>query len=283
MRRPYEAFFGIANPSRAVGERDAANKRIEHDVSNAAPLRSAALLTLLILSLGAIYEPTFIQKFASLYMLEVMMDTVFKIAQITLLFVTAGLLVWYTIETYRLRKVAVEQADTANQSHLFSALTTIHKQLSNVEQRNLRHYIYNTFPKDLATAVEIVFDNTYVSEDSEGNKCINVKKLLGVRADSTKLKALNQNLEEKRISTCENYSSLRAVESVLTEFDIIALPIDNNVKSAIGAAKAWKRVLSETAKSILPFVILQKRLRGDDYKSHYLNMLRSLDIDLMGI
>lgn len=110
------------------------------------------------------------------------MDIVFKIAQITLLLVTAGLLVWYTIETYRLRKVAVEQADTANQSYLFSALTTIHKQLSNVEQRSLRRYIYSTFPKDLATAVEIVLGNTYVSEDSEGNKCINVKDLLGVSA-----------------------------------------------------------------------------------------------------
>ena len=211
------------------------------------------------------------------------MNIVFEIAKITLLLVTAGLLVWYTIETYRLRKIAVEQADTAIQTHLFSALATIHKQLSNVEQRSLRRYIYKTFPKDLATAVEKVLGNTYVSEDSEGNKCINIKNLLDVRADSTKLEALNQNLEEKRISTYENYSSLSAVESVLTEFDIIALPFDNKIESAIGAAKVWKGVLSKTAKSILPFVILQKKLRGDDYKSHYIDMLRSLKIDLMGI
>ena len=68
-----------------------------------------------------------------------------------ILFVTCIVILWYTFETSKLRKQAVDQAK-------FDMIYRIHRQLGNTQATRYRRYIYNEFPQLLKSAIKNIFE-----------------------------------------------------------------------------------------------------------------------------
>src|SRR5215510_15606287 len=67
-------------------------------------------------------------------------------ASTILLGITAGILVWYSIETQRLRNTSVE-------ANLFAAMTRIHEVFSTKKMYEMRGYLRKDFNNDLNVAI----------------------------------------------------------------------------------------------------------------------------------
>jgi hypothetical protein len=174
---------------------------------------------------------------------------------------------------------AIDANKKSRQANEFSVITSIHEKLSTDRSYSIRGYLYSGFPSHLARAVAKVLGEQYVF----GNH-VDVKKVLSnLKEDHIKKRELSQELKNQTTSV-PGVSALEAVELTLLDFDLLAIPVYRGIEPAQDAAESWKIVLEATAKEILPFVAIQRQLRGDpEYKKHYLYLLNELKIDLQGL
>jgi hypothetical protein len=176
---------------------------------------------------------------------------------------------------------AVDANKKSRQANEFSVITSIHERLSSDKSYRIRGYLHSDFSSHLARAVAKVLGEQYVF----GNH-VDVKKVLSnLKEDHTKKRELSQELKNQTTSV-PGVSALEAVELTLLDFDLLAIPVYRGIEPAQDAAESWKIVLEATAKEILPFVAIQRQLRGSsdpEYKKHYLYLLNELKIDLQGL
>jgi hypothetical protein len=167
------------------------------------------------------------------------------------------------------------------QANDFSLITAVHARLNEEKSYQARRYLFSDFGQHLAEAAKVICGHECVMNDH----VVVEKVLLHVKEDREKETAFN-NVLSKRQNVVAGMSPLDAVERVILDFELIALPYSKNNASALVAAEAWEPVLRRTSEQILPFLAIKRRLRGEgdrSYKYHYLNLLANFDIDLMGL
>jgi hypothetical protein len=176
---------------------------------------------------------------------------------------------------------AIDANKKIRQANEFSVITIIHERLSTDRNYRIRGYLHSDFPSHLAKAVTNILGEQYVFGDR-----VDVTQVLSnLKEDQVKKRAFNQELKEQGTSV-HGISALEAVELTLLDFDLLAVPLCRRIEPARDAAEAWKIVLEATATEILPFVAVQRQLRGSsdpEYKKHYLYLLHELKIDLQGL
>jgi len=178
--------------------------------------------------------------------------------------------------------VAMKQSKQSQQANTFAALTDIHQVMYDDRNQRIRRYLFTKFSSDLADAVKEVLGSEYLA-DVGGQNRVSIKKVLE-GLDRSLLDKFNKRLN--RDYPVEGVSILECAEFTLAAFDIIALPSYLKIKAAEEAGRAYKGVLERTSEKLLPFVAIQKQLRGEtdeEYKIHYLHLLKQLGIDLQGL
>jgi len=180
--------------------------------------------------------------------------------------------------------VARKQSKLSQQTNTFATLTTIHQVMYDDRNQRIRRYLFTKFSSDLADAVKEVLGSEYLA-DVGGQNRVSIKMVLeGLKLDRSLLDKFNKRLD--RDYPVEGVSTLECAEFTLAAFDLIALPIYMKIEAAEEPARAYKGVLERTSEAILPFVAIQKQLRGEtdeEYKIHYLHLLKQLGIDLQGL
>ncbi len=210
-----------------------------------------------------------------------------QIINTLILAATAGIVFWYAKETKRLREAAdrqvgkaSEQLEDLRQANILDATETIWKVMSNPKGSQMRAYIYYDFPGDLAHAAGTHLGPEFV--DGTPGMALSRVKIDKVLRDVKENPAQRTSFERQLTATVPSgkpFTALEAVESTLRDFDIIALPVYLGVGSAKQLAAAYRSDLQRTADAVLPFVAIEKRLRGSsdpDYKKHYLKLLQQL-------
>ena len=76
------------------------------------------------------------------------------IVQTIILFVTAGVIAWYSYETYKLRKAAEHQTKLQLDAHTFDAITRVCQILSSRDAIRRRRWLYENFKEDLDEALK---------------------------------------------------------------------------------------------------------------------------------
>ena len=196
-----------------------------------------------------------------------------------ILFLTLVVLCYYAWCT----KVLAQQQIESNK---FSALTSIHERMA--RGRTKRLSLHNYFRERLVNAVKSVLGTEFV-----GPQGVDMGRLVACPKLPSDVRTFNNQLDQKEMvkpalpaggmPTYDN--ALETVESVLTDFDIIALPFWEGIPAATTTLKAYGNVIENTAPLVLPFVLIQMRLRDDpEYKKHYVFMLKRLGVlEKMGV
>ena len=207
---------------------------------------------------------------------------IFTIIQTIILAITAGIVLWYTIETHRLRKETVKQTEKLHQANAFTTLTAIHERLTNRVSYEIRGYLLTNFANDLAKVTTSVLGAQCVTNKAGADR-VDVDKVKSLQKDKNMLHKFTKELRACQ-TLVPNVNALEVVEWTLLDFDVIALPIWMGIEPAKEVARAYKPVLERTAEEIIPFVAIHQQLRGDPkYKMHYLYLLRELHISLRGL
>jgi hypothetical protein len=82
----------------------------------------------------------------------------------------------------------------------------------------------------------------------------------------------------------DDTTALTALESVLADFDLIAVPHSMAIEAAKEVAVQYQPIFQSTAASLLTFVAIRRRLKGDStYRNHYVRLLAELKIDTLGV
>jgi hypothetical protein len=221
---------------------------------------------------------------------------------------TGIVVAYYTYETSRIRRTAEtqiaiagnqlqfafeqmevvrQQTEQARQASEFAAYTRIHELLSNETSRRTRGHLYVGFYQVLAAAVE----NTLGSgAGHRGVPGVNIRWILdNVQAQSARHEQLSMLLADPAqldppYLWHPPVDFLGVAESVLLDLDMIAGPLYRGNRAVEEAARLYRTVIERTAPSLLPFVAVQMRLRGDpSYGTHYRYLLEWLHIDLLGV
>ena len=165
------------------------------------------------------------------------------------------------------------------ESNDFSVITAFHSRLIDPISYESRGYLFERFKQDLCSVSQNIFTNDCIKSGSVDIDWI----LKNVNKDEEKEIEFNTQLK-KIPSGVSTMSSLVAVERVLLDFDLIAVPFCEGNESARLVAHAWKPVLEKTYESMLPFIAIKTRLRSHkSYKFYYLKLINDLGIDLKGI
>lgn len=188
-------------------------------------------------------------------------------------------------------RAASEQTKALTQANTFNATTRVNERFTDPFHYRLRTYLHTEFMNDLVSATEKTLDRKYIASEAN-NETIDVAKVIAeLEEDQDKLHDFNKTLRDKPAgfpgyTGILDASTLDAVEVVLMDFDLIALPFSLGYEAGKILAEAYKPVLSAIAPKILPFVAIQRKLRGSKdptYKGFYLYLLSELHIPLMGI
>jgi len=188
------------------------------------------------------------------------------------LVITADILIWYAWETRLLRIEAQKQAQSAEDAHTFSAITTINDALSTERGYVLRRELHARFLPAFVAAIEKALGPECVE-----NGLAKMSAILKLEPDDEKLRNFAQALLDQRQG--EN-DPLTAIESTLMALDSVALPVACNIRAARRAAKAVAPIFERTAKYTLPFIAIHMRLRGQPrHREQYLWLLSQLHQD----
>ena len=78
--------------------------------------------------------------------------------------------------------------------------------------------------------------------------------------------------------------AMDAVDRALNDFDLLAIPVSLAVEHAKALAVAYRDPIESTAIEILPYVAIQRQLRGTpSYRAHYISLLQEPNIPTMGL
>ncbi len=188
----------------------------------------------------------------------------FQALQTLVLLVTAGVVAYYTLETYRLRKAADAQLRTAQHqtkcqvdAHTFDAITRVHQLLSSPDAIRRRRWLFEYFEEDLRNAL---------AEQ-------------GVAGGTTQ--DLNRALEarSRNLQNAKYYDPLANVEGVLADLNVLGISCRLGIEAARRVAEEYEPVIRNTAPLLLPFVREQRNRRGENgYKREYVTLLKSLGL-----
>lgn len=202
----------------------------------------------------------------------------------TLIFAITFLgVLWYAWEASRQRKITEKQTHLIHQTNMFSSLVTTHERLTNETSYKIRGFIYKTFPECLAETVKTIFGEQFCMS-ANGKKHIDIRRILeGLHGDAVQRENFHERLNSY-FTPVEGIRALEAVERILLDFDIIAIPFSMKIEAAKTLAEAYRPVIEAIAKEVIPFIAIQKKLRNDpNYKKHFLILLQGLKIDLQGL
>jgi hypothetical protein len=107
----------------------------------------------------------------------------------------------------------------------------------------------------------------------DGQQDLDIRRVLDLSPNPQAL--LNFNASLRAIQAGEKeFNALEAVERVLIAHDLIAVANYLDVEVAEGVVAIYQFVIGDLTKATLPFIAIQRALRGDpDFKSHYLHLL----------
>jgi hypothetical protein len=228
-----------------------------------------------------------------------------EVLQTFVLMVTGVLLYRYMKSTRALQGATEELAELQGENNKEQAdandlagMTYVHSVMTNETGHQLRFYIYNNFEEYLKEAV--IADAGNVKDPSKKHwiECFFtdgtrdkirryevIVKMLAEREEPERsldeLEAFNHALRGKGDGaiTSLGISHLEAVDRVLADIDIFAIPYKEGNRAAKKLAESYKLMLKRIAIPMLPYVAIQIGLRGDDdFKNHYLYMLDDLKI-----
>jgi hypothetical protein len=162
------------------------------------------------------------------------------------------------------------------EANYLSLIAAIHARFNDSPSYECRCYIFNQFDQHLADVTEKIFGPSSVTSGR-----VNIEWFINnLDEDPTKEKELNEELMNIA-SGVNTLSALTAVEHVLLDFDLIAVPFCDGNATAHTAAHSFEPLLRQTSELILPFIAIKMKLRGPkSYKYHYLKLLKDLGIDL---
>jgi len=156
------------------------------------------------------------------------------------------------------RKLSAAQVGKQSQVNAFNAITRVHERLSSPESYEARVYLNTDFIHHL---------NQFLTKHT--------------LKDFSDAADFNEKLRND--ANLKTHKPLEKVERVLLDFDIIDVPLYMGVEITWEVAKAYRVVILKTSKALLPFMEIQRRLRGQEdpsYKMHYLYLLDKLMIPL---
>jgi len=184
--------------------------------------------------------------------------------QTVVLTITAVIVLWYAWET---RKLAKEAAD----SNTLHAVAVIGDRFTGeTTQKNLR-FLTSTDFWDLGFNRMKEFRDKYRNTPEK-------KK--------NRLILLEEFTSDLRTTTLREYGTncLDAIEGMLTDIEMIAIPLSLHVKAAEKLAESYRSLIERTSESLLLFVEIERELRDDPkYRKAYVDMLKWLGIDTKGL
>ncbi len=173
--------------------------------------------------------------------------------------------------------------ELARQAQEFSATEQIHGRLTTLHSHAIRRYISTDFAQHLREALEDTPGLTHLCT-GDTPPTIDVNKVLQLQWPEEEGRKKREATHEKfkqelarRQSGVPDANAREAVEYLLLDMDLLAIPIWLGIRAAENVTRAYKPVLENTARAALPFVLLEGKLRAEeDYKFHYLYMLLKL-------
>ncbi|MEK7280781.1 MAG: hypothetical protein AAB037_00310 [Chloroflexota bacterium] len=181
----------------------------------------------------------------------------------------------------------VKETKEANTLH---ALAEIHKTIDNPQSFRMREYLLTDFSAHLAETTKDVLGDEYLTKEGMVDMDRMLKDLEENKSKQDAFIIIMRTLHLKAKNPLEqaSFSARDAVEHILLDFDMVAIPVSyrqpysEGIEAAWEAAKAYKSIFERSALHILPFVAIQQALRGTkdtEYKWHYLKLLEKLNIE----
>ncbi len=162
-----------------------------------------------------------------------------------------------------------KQTKISNESNIFSVFVRVHEIISNESSRRVRKYLYDDFTAHLVTTTREVLGQEYITTVS-GKEKINIGIVLSnLPEDDLKRSVFNNKLNSITVNIGDIHTNaLEAVESTLSDFDFIAISAYSRLDPAKKVAKVYGSIFLATASVVLPFVLIQKKLRGEGDPLH---------------
>jgi len=215
------------------------------------------------------------------------------------------ILLFYTYNTYLLRKNSDEQLNTIVAQERFNSFVKIFDRLSNIEEFRQRKAMYNEAAPRLAKAISLMIGKEHVLIEN-GEEILKFNPRAPEKEKTRILKDFQQGVNDAMKSgqltskgfhefmdtfpTSCGLSALEVIEITLADMDIAFGPWASRNSYVEAFLVQWIPVFKTTSSVILPFVIIEGSLRRaqgkNDYRYDYLTFLenngviKSTDIDM---
>jgi len=199
-----------------------------------------------------------------------------------LLAIAAVVATWYALETFLLRKEAEKNVKAATEANTFSALTAIHQTLMKDNSRMLRRVLMEKGENELAEALAKTVGSTFVGGAAPRRTVLLDRILDTLQKNDQMAGEFFSDLQEREAFF--RITFLAVFESVLADFDLIAVPHNLGIQAAGVAAEAYRPILEHTSRPLLIFIAIRRRLAGEsNYRKHYVRLLRELGIPTLAV
>ena len=162
-------------------------------------------------------------------------------------------------------------------ANAFNTIVLAYDRIANPRSYALRGYLHEGFVTDLSEVVQKIEILAPKKLFTDGK--FNCAAVESVHEDRKALGELHRLLQGKQGVTVngEQFNALQVVELVLQDFDFLAIAYAEDIHGADRLTELWRPVFSATADKVVPFVAIERRLRGDpSYKRQYLVLLKSI-------
>jgi len=197
----------------------------------------------------------------------------------------------YAFSTHKLRRASEDSSE-------FDVFMRLILEYNSEEGYDLRKAMYNEAGPKLMELLIEKFGDKMLKESKKGEKYlfdsndapeIRKKTLSDLQGAVNSLSSeekkeyhdkLHSELDKAKTSYRE-FGSLKVIESVLLSMDLVSAPAFVNNRLLDHFVEQWTPVLRKTATILLPFVIVEGALRGEDdkyYKCHYLRLIQSVGV-----
>ena len=158
----------------------------------------------------------------------------------------------------------------ARDANRISVAAEFHKHLNSLESRRTRRYLHRDFDSHLRKACrECGIPGPVDLMELEEPKT----------AQPGTLQKFNDCLRRITLGGSHDMSALDAIESTLGDFDSIAILVWHGSDPGRRASKDYKGVLNALKPHLVPFIRMQRGLRGDKaYKGHLIYFLSAIGV-----
>lgn len=171
-----------------------------------------------------------------------------------------------------------EQSATREQG-LLAAVSTIHTQLESEKSRTFRRHILESGLYKLNEAL----NSASLPHVDTGEVAAN-ELLTKIQTMTENKKGFNEFIRKLNAPIVEHDfpkgpSVLEIFESVLADYDLVAIPYALDVKAVKEIATQYAPVFERTSSHLQCFIEIRRRLMNDpDYKHHYVSLLEKLNV-----